>query len=112
MSTITASALTVAALAPAVALAAGVDLRGAPSLRLVDANHATLSFTTGDRLTRGADGTYRVRIAFAGPTRKVTSIAADGRHRDDYRYSAKVSSTSARASARSTRSASTARSGS
>lgn len=63
--TITPSALTVAALAPAVALAADIDLRRAPSLRLVDANHATLSFPTDDRLTprrgRHVPGAHRLR---------------------------------------------------
>ena len=91
--TLTASALALAALAPAAAGAAGVELRSAPSMRLVDANHATLSFTTDERLPRNADGTRRIRIRFASDNQKVTSVVARGRHGDDYRYSARVTST-------------------
>ena len=92
--TLTASALALAALAPAVASAAGVELRSAPQMRLVDANHATLSFTTDEQLPRKADGTRRIRIRFASDNQKVTSVVARGRHGDDYRYSARVTSTS------------------
>ena len=91
--TLTASALALAALAPAAASAAGVELRSAPSMRLVDANHATLSFTTDERLPRNADGTNRIRIRFASANQKVTEVVARGRHGDDYRYSARVTST-------------------
>ncbi len=92
--TLAASALAVGAFAPVAASAADVDLRGAPSMRAVDAKHATLSFTTDERLARNADGTYRIRIAFASGKQKVTSIVARGRHGGDYRYSARVTSTS------------------
>jgi hypothetical protein len=92
--TITVAALAAAALTPVAASAAGVQLRGAPSLQRVDDTHATLSFTTDDRLARDANGGYRLRIVFAGNRQKVTSIAARGRHGDDYRYSARVTSTS------------------
>jgi hypothetical protein len=94
LKTLTASALAVAALAPAAASAAGVELRGAPSLRLVDARQANLSFTTDERLPRKANGTYRVRIVFASGRQKVSSVVARGRHGDDYRYGARVRSTS------------------
>jgi hypothetical protein len=59
-----------------------------------DARHATLSFTTDERLPRKADGTVRVRIAFAGDARRVTSVVARGRHGDDFRCSARVTATS------------------
>ena len=91
--TIAASALAVSALAPAVAGAAGVELRSAPSMRLVDANRATLSFTTDEQLPRKADGTRRIRIRFASDNQKVAAVVARGRHGDDYRYSARVTST-------------------
>ncbi len=89
---LTASALAVAALAPAAAAAAGVDLRGAPSMRQVDARTATLSFTTDERLPRKADGTRRIRVVFISGRQKVTSVVARGRHGDDYMYSARVAS--------------------
>ena len=94
LKTLTTAALAVAALTPAAASAAGVELRGAPSMRLVDAKQATMSFTTDERLPRNADGTRRIRIRFAGPNQKVTTVLARGRHGDDYRYSARVVSTS------------------
>jgi len=62
-------------------------------MRLVDARHATLSFTTDDRLTRTTNGTYRIRIIFASGRQKVASVVARGRHGDDYRYSARVMAT-------------------
>lgn len=94
LKTLTASALAIAALAPMTASAAGVELRSAPSMRLVDAKTAKLSFTTAERLARRADGTYRIRIVFAGGNQKVSSVVARGRHGDNYKYSAKVTSTS------------------
>ncbi len=42
--------IAIAALTPAVASAGDVELRGAPSMRLVDAQRANLSFTTDERL--------------------------------------------------------------
>jgi hypothetical protein len=92
--TVTASALAVATLVPAVASAAGLELRGAPTMRSIDANHATLSFTTDDRLPRNADGTRSIRIRFASGKQTVSSVVARGRHGDEYRYSARVTSTS------------------
>ncbi len=94
LKTLTASALAIAALTPVAASAADVALRGAPTMRLVDANHATLAFTTDERLARKADGTSRIRIVFASPKQKVSSVVARGRHGDDYTYSARVTSAS------------------
>ena len=94
LKTLTASALAIAALTPVAASAAGVALRGAPTMRLVDANRATLAFTIDQRLARQADGTYRIRITFAGAKQKVSSVVARGRHGDDYTYRARVTSTS------------------
>ena len=91
---LTAAALGAAALTAMPAGAADVELRSAPSMRLVDARHATMSFTTDERLARGANGKYRIRIVFASAKQKVSSIVARGRHGDDYRYSARVTSTS------------------
>lgn len=92
--TITASALAIAALAPMTASAAGVQLRSAPSMRLVDAHTANLSFSTDERLTRKADGTYRIRIVFASGKQKVSYVKASGRYGYDYKYRARVTSTS------------------
>ena len=94
LKTLTASALAIAAMVPATASAADVELRGAPSLRLVDSRQATLSFTSDERLPRKADGTYRIRIVFASGRQKVASVVARGRHGDDHRYRARVTSTS------------------
>jgi hypothetical protein len=94
LKTLTASALAIAALAPMTASAASVELRSAPSMRLVDAQTANLSFTTDERLARKADGTYRIRIVFASGKQKVSSVVARGRHGDDYKYTARVTSTS------------------
>jgi hypothetical protein len=63
-------------------------------MRLVDVRQATLSFTTDERLARKANGTYRIRIRFASSKQKVTSVVARGRHGDDYRYTARVTSSS------------------
>ena len=93
LKTLTASAVAIAALAPMTASAASVELRSAPSMRLVDAQTATLSFTTDERLARKADGTYRIRIVFASGKQKVSSVVTRGRHGDDYKYSARVTST-------------------
>lgn len=77
LKTLTASALAITALAPMTASAAGVELRSAPSMRIVDAQTATLSFTTDERLTRKADGTYRIRISPAASRRCRPSSRAD-----------------------------------
>lgn len=63
-------------------------------MRIVDAQTAKLSFTTDERLMRKADGTYRIRIIFASGKQKVSSVVSRGRHGDDYKYSARVTSTS------------------
>ena len=94
LKTLTASAFAIAALAPMTASAAGLELRGAPSMRIVDAQTANLAFTTDDRLTRKADGTYRIRIVFASGKQRVSSVVSRGRHGEDYKYSARVTSTS------------------
>lgn len=92
--TITAAALAIAALTPMTTSAAGIELRSAPSMRLVDARTAHLSFTTEKRLARKADGTYRIRIVFASGRQKVSYVKATGRHGHDYKYRARVTSTS------------------
>ena len=85
LSTITASALAVAALTPAAALAgSGIELHGAPTLRLVDRDHAKLTLVTSERLPRQADGGYKARLAVSGT--RVGSIHAAGRHGRDFRY--------------------------
>jgi len=65
LKTLTASALAIAALTPVAASAADVALRGAPTMRLVDANHATLAFTTDER--RRARPTARTASASSSP---------------------------------------------
>ena len=86
------TALAVTALLPASAVAAQNELRGAPQLRLTDsARQAQLQFTTDRRLSRTSSGAYRLRIAFVGEQR-VSNIVAVGRHGDDYRYTARVTS--------------------
>jgi hypothetical protein len=62
--TLTASLLTAAALAPAAA-GADVQLGGAPTLRQVDAHHATLRFAS-DRLPRTPAGRIAARVVFSG----------------------------------------------
>jgi hypothetical protein len=88
-----ASMLVAGALVPATAVAAGNELRGAPSLHRVDAHHARLRFATDQRLTIARGTPTGVRVAFAGGQR-VSSMVATGRHGDDYLYTARVSSQS------------------
>jgi hypothetical protein len=88
--TFIASALSVAALAPAVAQAADLELGGSPQMRLIDARHANLSFAA-DRLPKKADGSIDARIRFAGGQR-VTNLKATGTHGDDITYTARVTS--------------------
>ena len=83
---ITASALAVAALAPATALA-DAELRGAPTLRQASANTATLTFAVDDKLPRKANGSIDARVRFKGG---VSSIASWGRHGNDHKYRATV----------------------
>ena len=81
---LTASALAVAALAPAGASAADIVLHSAPQLRMTDATHAKLNFTTSRKLPRKANGAFHVRIYVAGA--RVGTIKAAGRHGRDFRY--------------------------
>ena len=83
---LTASVLT-AALLPA---AASAKLGGHPQLSVVDSHHATLEFAA-DKLPRNADGTYDATITFAGG-QHVGRLKAVGRHGDDIRYAAKITS--------------------
>jgi hypothetical protein len=88
--TFIASALSVAALAPAVAHAADFKLGGSPQMRLIDAKHARLNFSA-DRLPKKADGSIDARIRFSGGQR-VSNLKATGTHGDDITYSARVTS--------------------
>jgi hypothetical protein len=85
--TLTASLLAAAALAPAVA-GADVQLGGAPTLRQVDAHHATLRFAS-DRLPRTPAGRIAARVVFSGE--RAGSVTAVGRHGDDVVYRARIS---------------------
>jgi hypothetical protein len=93
---LTATALTLTALAPAAALATGVhanpQLGGSPQLRLVDDHHATLNFAS-DRLPRTASGKVDAKITFVNGAR-VSDLKPVGTHGNDIRYTAKVSSQS------------------
>jgi hypothetical protein len=88
-----ASALAVAALAPAAANAAGAKLGGQPTMHAIDAHHATLEFAA-DKLPRTKSGAVDARIRFAGGQR-VSGLKPVGRHGYDVRYRATVTSTSA-----------------
>jgi hypothetical protein len=87
-----ASALAVAALAPAAAHAAGAQLGGQPTMHAIDAHHATLEFAA-DRLPRTRTGAVDARVRFAGGQR-VSALKPVGRHGYDVRYRATVTSTS------------------
>ena len=80
LTTLTASLLTTAALAPAAVLAASGDteLRGAPQLHQAGANAVQVSFTNDDKVRNG-----RVVVAGHGTA---TKVKADGRHGDDFKY--------------------------
>ena len=84
LTTLTASLVTAAALAPAVALAGSGDteLRGAPQLRQAGADTVQVRFTNDDKV-RSA----RVVIFGHGTA---TKVRAAGRHGDDFRYVARV----------------------
>jgi hypothetical protein len=90
--TITASLLAAAALAPATANASGAQLGGQPTMRAIDAHHATLEFAA-DRLPRTASGAVEARVQFAGGQR-VSALKPVGRHGSDVRYTATVTSRS------------------
>jgi hypothetical protein len=73
---LTATALTLTALAPAAALATGVhsnpQLGGNPQMRLIDNHHATLNFAS-DRLPRTAAGKVDAKITFVNGARVTRS---------------------------------------
>jgi hypothetical protein len=79
---------TVAVAAPTAALAADVQLGGAPTARMTDSHHATLRFAS-DRLPRTASGKLDARVVFSGE--RATRLKAVGRHGSDIVYSARVS---------------------
>ncbi len=87
---LTASLLAAAALVPTAASATDVRLGGAPTLRLVDTNHAQLRFAS-DRLPRKANGAIDARATFAGGQR-VSALKPAGRHGKDVVYTARVTS--------------------
>jgi hypothetical protein len=91
---LTATALTLTALAPAAALATGMrsspQLGGNPQMRLVDSHHATLNFAS-DRLARTASGKVDAKITFVNGAR-VSGLKPVGTHGGDIRYAATVSS--------------------
>ena len=94
---LTATALTLTALAPAAALATGVhakpQLGGSPQMRLIDNHHATLNFAS-DRIARTAAGKVDAKITFVNGAR-VSDLKPVGTHGYDIRYTARVSSTTA-----------------
>jgi hypothetical protein len=89
-----AAAVTLTAMAPATALAAGIHshprLGGSPQMRLVDAHHADLTFAS-DRLPRTATGRVDAKITFAGGQR-VSNLRPTGTHDGDIVYKARISS--------------------
>jgi hypothetical protein len=91
---LTATALTLTALAPAAALATGVhakpQLGGSPQMRLIDNHHATLNFASG-RIARTAAGKVDAKITFVNGAR-VSDLKPVGTHGSDIRYTARVSS--------------------
>jgi hypothetical protein len=90
--TLTAALLAVAALAPAAAQASGATLGGQPTMRAIDSHHAKLEFAA-DRLPRTKSGAVEATIRFAGGQR-VGALKVAGRHGDDVRYTATVTSRS------------------
>lgn len=91
LSTIAAATLAAAVLAPsATALAADGALRGAPTLRVVDADEATFRFVLDEQLPRKASGSNDARVHFSD--QGVSSITSEGRQGDGYAYAARVKS--------------------
>jgi hypothetical protein len=91
LSRTTVAALALAALAaPATALAADAHLQGAPTLRVVDADQATLRFVLDQPLPRKTSGSIDARVHFAD--QGASSISGDGRHDKGYGYAAGVKS--------------------
>jgi hypothetical protein len=96
--TVTASLLAAAALAPAAAHAAGgpvehARLCGQPTMIRIDAHRARLELAS-DRLPRTASGAVDAGIRFAGG-RRVSALKVAGRHGGDTRYTATVTSRTA-----------------
>ena len=81
---LSASALAVAALTPAVADASHNALRGAPQMFETGADTVQVKFVT-DKAIRRND--LRVTVAGSGSARSATP---DGRHGNDYRYLVRV----------------------
>jgi hypothetical protein len=91
--TLTTAAVTLLALSPAAAMAAGAkapQLGGNPQMRVIDSHHATLNFAS-DRLARTASGKLDAKITFVNGAR-VSGLKAVGTHGNDIRYAATVSS--------------------
>ena len=90
---ITTAAVTLLALSPAAAVAAGShahpQLGGYPQMRVIDAHHATLNFAS-DRLAKNAYGSLDAKITFVNGAR-VSGLKAVGTHGSDIKYSATVS---------------------
>jgi hypothetical protein len=84
---LTAALLAAAALAPAAANAAHIELGGQPTLRELDATHAQLRFAA-DRLPRRVGGGVAARARIAG--QRVGALHATGRHGRDVVYTARV----------------------
>ncbi len=86
LTTLTATALAAAALAPAAASAADVELRGAPTLRLVagETKQAALTFATDEALPRRANGGITAQVRFSD--QGASSIGSNGRHGNDPKY--------------------------
>lgn len=77
---IAASALAVAAIAPATALAAQLDLRGAMSLRQTGDRAARVTFAVDERLTSVRD----TKVVFSD--QGSFAVKSAGRHGNAYRY--------------------------
>jgi hypothetical protein len=92
--TLTTAAVTLLALSPAAAMAAGSNaqpqLGGNPQMRVIDSHHATLNFAS-DRLARTASGKLDAKITFVNGAR-VSGLKAVGTHGNDIKYAATVSS--------------------
>jgi hypothetical protein len=83
---LTTAALVAAALAaPAAALAADNELRGAPQAYKLDAKTVQVSFAADEKLA----STTRSRVVIADRG-TATSVKAVGRHGDDFKYRATV----------------------
>ena len=91
---LTTAAVTLLAVSPAAAMAAGShakpQLGGNPQMRVVDSHHATLNFAS-DRLARTSSGKLDAKITFVNGAR-VSGLKAVGTHGNDIRYAATVSS--------------------